>query len=122
MIEVDENKLIPVENWAAFMARGCSMRDVRFSEIMVSIKDCLLAAFAPHLSKIPPTTDGRTMVMHLESLAAHLIPAVERLLDAAPHEEHRVAIQELRAEIAALKEQMATQSSGPIPRFFRRKA
>ncbi len=108
------------------------MSEKSLSEIITGIKDCLMVKFGPHLSLVPPTGDGRTLAEYLEALAMHFVPAVEKLILSAssrdPHDEHRSAIEELRAEIAELKGQkpavareMIKPASMDILRFFGRR-
>jgi hypothetical protein len=77
----------------------------------MGIKDALTSAFAPHLSKIPPTADGWTMQQHIDALAQHFVPMVEQFFNAPtdPHAENSRAIAELRSEIAFLRDRL-----GPV--------
>jgi hypothetical protein len=87
------------------------VRDKNLSAVLMGIKDALTSAFAPHLSKIPPTADGWTMQQHIDALARHFVPMAERFFNAPadPHAENSRAIAELRSEIAFLRDRL-----GPV--------
>lgn len=85
------------------------MPDKSLSEIITGIKDCLMAAFGPHLSTVPPTEDGWTLAHYLEALAQHFVPAIEMLLEPPAVSVHE-RIVDIREDMKILAQTIARQN------------